>query len=237
MGQKIRPDSFRLGITKSWISRWFFKGSYQPFLEADETIRRVIRREVNQSGIAEITIDRTTGGCRVTVRAARPGIIIGRGGEGINRLRQQLNQALSKLKLPPSVSPPLNLDIEELKRNDVSAAHTAQQIAWDLEKRLRFRRVVKKYIDQAMHGRDVRGVKIKVAGRLDGAEIARREWFAKGTIPLQTLRVNIEYGEATAFTTFGTIGIKVWVNKGEVAFLSAAPAPRESKSISERRIS
>jgi len=235
MGQKIKPDSFRLGITKPWISRWFFKNGYESFLKADETIRRVIRHEVGQGGIAEIIIERTAGECRVTVRAARPGLIIGRGGEGINHLRQHLDAALKKLNLPASSSSPLNLDIEELKRNDVSASHLAQQIAWDLEKRLRFRRVVKKHLDQAMHGRDVKGVKIRVSGRLDGAEIARNEWFVKGAIPLQTLRVNVEYGEATAFTTFGTVGIKVWVNKGEVFPSSAAAAP--SRSETDRRYS
>lgn len=214
MGQKIRPDSFRLGIIKPWRSRWFFKGSYRGLLEEDETIRRVVRQQISAGGIADIIIERTAGECRVAIRAARPGLIIGRGGQGIEDLRKAITKALKKIN--PKENFPLSLNIEELKRNEIAASYLAQQVAWDLEKRMRFRRVVKKYIDLSMQGRDVKGVKIKVAGRLDGAEIARTEWFVKGTIPLQTLRADIDYGEATAFTTYGTIGIKVWVNKGEI---------------------
>ena len=216
MGQKIRPDSYRLGIIKPWISRWFLKEGYPEALKQDETIRTIINKKVSAGGISSIEIERTAGVCKVNICAARPGLIIGRGGQGIEDLKSALEKALKKLSKDKKKKFSLNINIEELKRMEISSNHIAQQIAWDLEKRFKFRRTVKKYIDQINQNRDVLGVKIRVSGRLDGAEIARSEWFAKGTIPLQTIRANIDYGEATAFTTFGTVGIKVWVNKGEI---------------------
>jgi len=216
MGHKIRPDSLRLGIIKPWKSRWFFKGGYKENLEQDEIIRNIIKKKISSGGIVSIDIERARGDCRVNIRASRPGLIIGRAGAGIEDLNKAIQKSLQKALNVPGKKFPLNINIEELKRTEVSAVLSAQQIAWDLEKRFKFRRTMKKYIEQILQNRDVKGVKIKISGRLDGAEIARSEWTVKGTIPLQTLRADIDYGEATAFTTFGTIGIKVWINKGEI---------------------
>jgi small subunit ribosomal protein S3 len=224
MGQKINPQSLRLGIVKPWPVRWFFampgstseggKKSYRKLLEEDEAIRKVIREKIAAAGIAGVDIERTYNSTRLTIRAARPGFIIGRGGKGIEEFTKALEAALAKLrgKKPHSLS----VNIEELKRSEVSAAHVAQQIAWDLEKRLPFRRVMNKHLDQMAQNKDVKGAKILVGGRLNGAEISRREWKATGSIPLQTLRANIDYGRATAFCSYGTLGVKVWIYKGEV---------------------
>lgn len=222
MGQKIHPQSFRTGITKPWPARWFFglrrgadgKRAYTRFLQEDELIRDIVKQKVGLAGIAALDIERTSAALRVIIRAARPGLIIGRGGKGIEELSKAIDVALRAL---PGAKPlPLSLNVEELKRTDVSAAYTAQQIAWDLEKRMRFRMVIRKQLDTLMQNRDVKGAKILVGGRLDGAEIARTEAKMKGSLPLQTLRANIDYGTATAFTTYGTIGVKVWIYKGDI---------------------
>lgn len=218
MGQKIRPDSYRLGIVHPWNARWFSRGSFKRLLQEDEIIRNVIYKRIATAGIAHIDIERTQNACRIFIRAARPGLIIGRGGQGITDLTKAIESSLKHFyhKEKITVKPvALNLNIEELKRSSVAAANIAQNMAWDLEKRLPFRRTMKKAIDSVMQNREVKGVKIKLSGRLDGGEIARREWLAKGKLPLQTLRAHIDYGEATAFTTYGTIGIKVWIHKGE----------------------
>ena len=217
MGQKIRPDSFRLGINKPWLSRWFFKNRPAKLLAQDETIRTVINQQMNKGGITNIEIERTVGRTKIIIHAARPGLIIGRGGENIAALEKSLNKAL--VKLDPSAADkkfPLNINIEEIKRGDVSASLIAQQIAWDIAKRFRYRRTIKKYLEQAAENRNVKGVKIKISGRLDGAEIARSERLVRGKIPLQTIRSDIDYGQTTAFTNTGTIGIKVWLYKGDI---------------------
>ncbi len=215
MGQKINPNSYRLGITKGWPVRWFLKGGYPQFLEEDEAIRNTINKRISLAGIAAIEIERTQGNLRVFIRAARPGLIIGRGGKGMEDLNKAITLALQKVRKTQS-KVALSLSVEELKRSEVSSKYIAQQIAWDLEKRIRFRRTMKKYLEQILQNRDVKGAKIALGGRLDGNEIARREHLAKGSLPLQTLRANIDYGTATAFTTYGTIGIRVWIYKGEI---------------------
>jgi small subunit ribosomal protein S3 len=215
MGQKINPNSFRLGVVRNWPVRWFLKDGYGKYLEEDEAIRKTINKKIGEAGVSAVEIERTQGGLRVFIRAARPGFVIGRGGKGIEELNIAIANALRKVrKTKAPVN--LNLNVEELKRSEVSAQYVAQQIAWDLEKRMKFRRTMKKYLEQVEQNRDVKGVKIFLSGRLDGNEIARREWLAKGSIPLQTLRADIDYGTATARTTAGAIGIKVWINKGEI---------------------
>lgn len=224
MGQKIHPVSFRTGITRNWSSRWFLADkraknssilkSYKTFLEEDEVIRKVIHDKVAQAGIASIEIDRTSNTLKVIIRAARPGFIIGRGGKGIEELSGHIEKALAKLRKNPVKG--LSVDIEELKRTEVSAAHIAQQIAFDIEKRIPFRQALRKNIEQLSQNKDVKGAKIAFSGRLDGGEIARREWKAVGSLPLQTLRADIDYAHGTAFTTYGTVGIKVWIYRGEV---------------------
>ena len=215
MAQKINPTSFRSGITKNWPVRWFLKGGYEQFLKEDEAIRSVIETKIALAGVSAVEIERTQGNLRVFIRAARPGFIIGRGGKGMEDLEKAIVKAIEKVR-PNKAPVHLRLNVEELKRSEVASAYIAQQIAWDLEKRMPFRRTMKKYFEQVLQNRDVKGAKIFLSGRLDGNEIARRERLAKGSLPLQTLRADIDYGTATARTTYGTIGIKVWIYKGEV---------------------
>ena len=215
MGQKINPNSYRLGVSKGWPVRWFLKGGYPQFLEEDEAIRNTINKKIALAGVAAIEIERTQGNLRVFIRAARPGLIIGRGGKGMEDLNKDVIAALQKVRKTASKIA-LSLNVEELKRTEVSSRYVAQQIAWDLEKRIRFRRTMKKYLEQIMQNRDVKGAKVALAGRLDGNEIARREHLSQGSLPLQTLRADIDYGTSTAFTTYGTIGIRVWIYKGEI---------------------
>jgi small subunit ribosomal protein S3 len=241
MGQKVNPTSFRLGINRQWPSRWFFapksgaasvgKYPYAKYLAEDEAIRKVIKRKISQAGVAAVEIERTSNKLRVLIKAARPGLIIGQGGKGIEELSRAIEAVLEKLRGATAKDPKqhahLSVNVEELKRSEVSAVHTAEQIAWDLEKRMRFRRLIKKYLDQVMQNRSVKGAKILLAGRLDGAEIARREWLRQGALPLQTLRSDIDYGQATAYTTYGTIGIKVWIYRGQVFDAKKKSSTRE----------
>jgi len=223
MGHKINPLSFRIGITKNWSSRWFFsptkkidgKKAYAKFLEEDELIRNTINEKIDKAGITDIVIERTSNKLKVKIKAAKPGFIIGRGGKGIEDLTILIEKRLGKLR---GSKEPLNLsmDVEELKRSEISSTYIAQQIAWDFEKMMGFRRTIKKYLEQLSQSREVKGAKILVSGRLDGAEIARTEALRFGALPLQNLRADIDYGGVTAFTTYGTIGIKVWLYKGEV---------------------
>lgn len=222
MGKKIRPDSYRLGILDNWQARWFSLKNARTWLEEDEKIRKVIMEKIGQAGIAKIEIERTPDKYKIFIKASRPGLIIGRGGKGIEELTKLLEKAI-KSKVA------LSLNVEELKRTEVSAAQVAQSVAWDLEKRIKFRRTLKKYLDVMIQNKEVQGAKIMVAGRLDGADIARREHLQKGKLPLGTLRARIDYAAATAFTTYGSIGIKVWIYKGEsFTSLSASQASGES---------
>jgi len=218
MAQKIKPTALRTGIIKNWKSRWFPKNlDFKKFLEEDVLIREMIYKKIKNAGIDSIEIERTGNKYKISVKAARPGLIIGRGGKGIEDLTKALEAALKKLRAQEVKNKIfISLNIEELKRFDVSASVVSQNVAWDMGKRMPFRRTIKKYLEQVLQNREVRGAKIKVSGRLDGAEIARTEQLAKGRLPLQTLRADIDYGEATAFTTYGTVGVKVWIYKGEI---------------------
>lgn len=218
MAQKIKPNAYRLGLTVPWSSRWFFKKSLRYFLAEDQLIRTVVRKKILQAGIAGVDIERTTDSIRVNVRASRPGLIIGRGGKGIEELKEAVIKAIRALRRKNKIAEKfsLNVNIEELKRFEVSAPVLAQQFAFDLEKRLPYRRNMKRLLETIMQNRDVKGAKIKVGGRLDGAEISRSDGLTLGKMPLQTLRANIDYGEATAFTTYGTVGIKLWIYKGDI---------------------
>jgi len=219
MGQKIKPNSLRIGITKGWLANWLPKKfNFKNLLEEDVLIRETIKEKIANAGIDRILIEKTGNNCRILIRAARPGLIIGRGGKGIEELTKLLDNRLKKLRKEKGISGAisLSLNIEEIKRSEVSANVVAQNIAWDLEKRLPFRRIIKRYLEQVLQNREVQGAKILVKGRLNGAEIARDEHLEKGKLPLQTLRANIDYGEATAFTTFGTVGVKTWIYKGEI---------------------
>lgn len=219
MGQKINPQSFRIGIIKNWPVRWFLADksrlNYAKYLAEDEVIRKIIREKLNQAGIASVEIERTINNLKVMIKAARPGFIIGRGGKGIEDFTKALEDSLKKVRQTKN-RVAVSVNVEELKRSEIAAPYVAQQIAWDLEKRLPFRRAMKKYLEQVMQNREAKGAKIVLSGRLNGAEIAREESLKNGALPLQNLRADIDYGQATAFTTYGTIGVKVWIYKGEV---------------------
>ena len=220
MGHKIKPNSLRLGILRGWNSRWIGdREKTRRFLEEDVLIRKIISSKLSQAGIVSINIERTVNAYRVFIKAARPGLIIGRGGKGIEDLNREVIKSIVKLRKKNKISeavPNISLNVSELPRGDVSAQVVADNIGSDLQRRFKFRRTIKKYLDETMAMRGVKGIKIKVGGRLDGAEIARVEWLTAGSLPLTTLRADVDYGESTAFTTYGTIGIKVWVYKGEV---------------------
>lgn len=210
MARKINPNSFRLGIIKDWDSRWINTKHAGKWLAQDESIRELIMKRIGLAGIARIEIERTPDKYKIFIKASKPGIIIGRGGKGIETLTKELEKSLNDKKIH------LMLNIEELKRTEISSAVVSQNAAWDLEKRMKFRRTMKRHIEQTMQNREVKGTKMMMSGRLDGNEIARTEQIHKGKLPLSTLRANIDYGTATAVTTYGTIGIKVWIYKGDV---------------------
>ncbi len=214
MGQKVNPVAFRLGGTQNWKSRWFTTKRYQEFLKEDYLIRNFLTTKLVKAGVDRIEIERSANFLEVIIQAARPGLIIGRGGSGIEDLKKEVRSLLArKLKKPLKMD--LRLSVEEVKDADIRAAVVGQGMVEQLEKRLPFRRVLRQTIERVAQSRDVQGVKIMVGGRLDGNEIARREWLRKGSIPLQTMRADIDYAQTTAFTTYGTIGIKVWVYKKE----------------------
>jgi small subunit ribosomal protein S3 len=218
MAQKIKPTSLRLGITKPWKSQWFFKRTLRFFIEEDHLIRKVIKGKILASGIDGIEIERTGEAIKVTIRSARPGLIIGRGGKGIEDLKDALLKSIRALRRKNKFkgNPALNLNVEEIKRMELSASVLAQQMAFDIEKRVPYRMVMKRHLEIMKQNRSVKGAKVRIAGRLNGAEIARRDSLHFGQMPLQTLRANVDYGEAVAYTTYGTIGIKVWLYKGEI---------------------
>jgi len=218
MARKIRPNSFRLGLTFNWRNRWFLKKNLSYLLEEDYLLRKEIEKRIIRAGIAGIEIERLGNLCKIFIKASRPGLIIGRGGKEIEELKKAIEEVISNFRRQKKIKeiPELNLNVEELKRTEISAQVEAQNIAFDLERRLRFRRVMKQHLDAISQNKTVKGAKIHLAGRLDGAEIARKEWLAKGRMPLTNLRADIDYGEATAFTVYGTIGIKVWIYKGEI---------------------
>ncbi len=208
MGQKICPIGLRIGITKSWDSKWYAeKQKYTRLLHEDMEIRDLIKREFYQSGISKIEIERAASEkVRAVIHAARPGMIIGRRGQEIESLRRKLGTMTGK---------DIYLDIREVKRPEIDAQLVAENIALQLERRIAYRRAMKRVMASAIR-LGALGIKVTVAGRLGGAEIARKEWYREGRVPLATLRADIDYGFAEARTTFGVIGIKVWIFKGEV---------------------
>lgn len=238
MGHKIKPTAFRTGVIKDWTARWFPKKvSFKEYLEEDVMIRKIIADKIGAAGIDYVAIERFGDSIRIHIKAAKPGLIIGRGGKGIEDLSKLLDKKVSAIRKKNGSKKltGISMNIEELKRFDVSAAVTGYNIARDLERRMPFRRILKKTLESLMQTREVKGAKIRVSGRLNGAEIARTEQLAKGTIPLQTIRADIDYAEATAYTTYGTIGVKVWINKGEVfKGKEQEPVKRQSRPAEHR---
>lgn len=211
MGQKAHPKSLRLGINIGWASRWFRTSKdYVDSLRQDVQIREFVRKEWKGAGISDVDIERSAGFVRIIVRTARPGMVIGRGGSGIEDMTSKL-----KANFFAATKVQLKVDIQEVRNYEEDALLLAQNVAEQLEKRMPFRRVLKSSIDQVKKNKNLFGVKIQVSGRLGGAEMSRSERLSYGTIPLHTLRANIDYGYTIAHTTYGTIGVKVWLYKGE----------------------
>ncbi|HEX5429617.1 MAG TPA: 30S ribosomal protein S3 [Patescibacteria group bacterium] len=208
MGQKVNANSLRLNITDTWKSRWLSKTNFSKFLEEDTRIRAFLSKELKKAGLVRIDIERFANTTAITIKTTKPGMIIGKGGGGIEDLKKKLAKHLG-YKLD------VKINIEEVRDVNLQAQVIAQDIADQIERRIAFRRAMKQSIERIMEAGAL-GVKIECAGRLGGAEIARTERLFKGKLPLHTLRANIDFARITAYTTYGTIGVKVWINKGEV---------------------
>jgi len=220
MGQKINPVGLRLGINRTWSSRWFAgRGDYGKLLHEDLAIRSYLMKELVQAGISKVVIERPHKKCRVTIHSARPGLIIGKKGADIEKLRKKL-QDMTKADT--------SLNIVEVRKPEVDAALIAQSIAQQLERRVAFRRAMKRAVQSAMR-LGAEGIRINCSGRLGGAEIARMEWYREGRVPLHTLRADIDYATAEAKTVYGICGVKVWVFKGEI--LEHDPQASERRSL------
>lgn len=206
MGQKTHPIGFRLGVNKTWASRWFSVREYSNFLHEDLKLREFLKKKLNHAGVAKVDIERLANKVKINIHTARPGIVIGKKGTGIDQLRAEV-QKLSKSEV--------FINIMEVRKAEADAQLIAASVADQLQKRIAFRRAMKKAMSQAFKF-GVKGIKIQCAGRLGGAEIARTERYAEGSVPLHTLRADIDYGFAEAYTTYGQIGVKVWVYKGEI---------------------
>jgi small subunit ribosomal protein S3 len=213
MGQKVHPYGFRLGYTKGWRSRWFAGSGYADLVAEDLKLKSELRNKLRSAGISSIELDRPGNKLRVAIRTARPGIIIGRRGSEIEKLKQDL-QTKTKREV--------YIDIQEVHRPELDAQLVAESVAMQIEKRVAFRRAMRKAVDSALRF-GCKGIKIMVAGRLNGKEIARSEWHLQGRLPLQTLRADIDYGFSEAHTTYGVIGVKCWVYKGDLLDHQIAP--------------
>jgi small subunit ribosomal protein S3 len=231
MGQKIHPIGFRLGVQKNWTSRWYANSkSFPAMLNSDIKVREFLKKKLSHAAVSKIVIERPAKNAKITIHSARPGIVIGKKGEDIETLRSSLQGLMGV---------PVHLNIEEVRKPEIDATLIAESIAQQLEKRVMFRRAMKRAMQNAMR-LGAQGIKIMSSGRLNGIEIARTEWYREGRVPLHTLRADIDYGVAEASTTYGIIGIKVWVFKGEVfdnkgeqpvvAPVAAEPEKRARKS-------
>ena len=212
MGQKVHPYGFRLGVIRSWLSIWYQDKTYAQWLHEDIKIRRYIKDKLKHASISEIEVERAASKCKIIVRTARPGIIIGKRGAGVETLKNEVQKLTSNAVF---------IDIQEVRKAETNAQLVAENIATQLERRVAFRRAMKKALTTAIKF-GAKGIKVECAGRLGGAEMSRREKYRAGRVPLHTLRADIEYGFAEANTTYGIIGVKTWIFKGEV--LKKAPA-------------
>ncbi len=206
MGQKVHPYGFRLGFNKPWRSRWFSKGNYAELLQEDLELKEGLREQLKSAGVSSIEVDRPGNKLRVTIRTSRPGIIIGRKGAEIEKLKTALAKKTKR---------EVFIDIQEVHKPELDAQLVSESIALQLEKRVAFRRAMRKAVDSALRF-GCKGIKVRVSGRLNGAEIARSEWYLQGQLPLHTLRADIDYGFSEAHTTYGIIGVKAWLYKGEI---------------------
>ncbi len=207
MGQKVHPIGIRLGIIKDWSSKWYADGrNYADYLNTDLKVRSFIKKELKQASVSEVRIERPARNARIIIHTARPGIVIGKKGEDIDKLRT---------KVAKMMGIPVHISVEEIRKPEIDANLVAMNIAQQLERRIMFRRAMKRAVGNAMR-LGAQGIRINVSGRLNGAEIARKEWYREGRVPLHTLRADIDYGFAESHTTYGIIGIKVWIFKGEI---------------------
>ena len=206
MGQKTHPRGFRLGVIKPWRSRWYAERTFSDLLREDETIRKYMHQRLSHAAVAQVEIDRKPQKIVVTVHTARPGVVIGKQGAEVDKLRDELAH-LTKSEV--------SINVEEIKRPELDAQLVADSIAHQLQQRISFRRAMKRAVQSAMRA-GAEGIRVKVSGRLGGAEIARTEGYHEGRVPLHTLRADIDYATSTAKTTYGTIGVKTWIFKGEV---------------------
>ncbi len=212
MGHKVHPYVFRLGYTTDWKSRWFNRKKYKEYLRQDYYLREFIFSRLKQAAVNDIEIKRSANSINITIQAARPGIIIGRGGAGIQEIKREI---IKKIFKGQTKGLDIKIDIEELKKSETYARIVAQNIAEQLERRMPFRRVMKQTLDKVVQNPEVKGVKVWISGRLGGTEMAREEWLKIGEVPLQTIRADIDYAQVNAYTTYGVIGVKVWIYKGE----------------------
>src|SRR5215216_3745376 len=207
MGQKVNPIGLRLGINRTWDSRWYAgKNEYSKLVHEDMAIRDALMKQLKQAAVSKIVIERPHRKCRVTIHSARPGVVIGKKGADIEKLKSDVQKYTTD---------EVHLNIVEIRKPEIDAKLVAENIAQQLERRVAFRRVMKRSVQTAMR-LGALGIRITCSGRLGGAEIARVEWYREGRVPLHTLRADIDYGVATAFTTYGTCGVKVWIFKGEI---------------------
>ncbi len=223
MGHKVNPIGLRLGINRTWNSRWYADRDYGDLLHEDLQIREFLEKRLQNAGLSKIVIERPAKKARVTIHTARPGVVIGKKGADIERLRVALGRMTKS---------DVNLNIVEIRKPEIDAKLVADNIAQQLERRVAFRRAMKRAVQSAMR-LGALGIRINVGGRLGGAEIARTEWYREGRVPLHTLRADIDYGEATAKTTYGTCGVKVWVFKGEIM---AHDPMAQDKRLAEERV-
>ncbi len=206
MGQKVNPVGLRLGINRTWDSRWYANKDYVPLLQQDLEIRRFLEKRLPQAGISRIVIERPAKRARITIHAARPGVVIGKKGQEIDQLRKELARMCGG---------DVQLNIVEVRKPELDARLVAENIAQQLQRRVTFRRAMKRAVQSAMR-LGAQGIKVECGGRLGGAEIARSEWYREGRVPLHTLRADIDFARATAFTPYGTCGVKVWIFRGEI---------------------
>jgi len=214
MGHSVHPYSFRIGILRDWKSRWFKNRVYRQFLKSDILIREWLEGRLRGMYIANIEIERGQNEMNLILKTSRPGLLIGRGGEGIEKLRKEISGKAEKLNL--NLPKNFKISVQEIKSPETHSKIVAQMIAEDLEKRMNFRRVLNQSLEKVMANRDVKGVKVALSGRLDGAEMARYEWLKRGQVPLTTLRADIDFARERAHLPYGDIGIKVWIYKGEI---------------------
>src|SRR5271157_1805270 len=207
MGQKVNPIGLRLGINRTWDSRWYAgKNEYGKLLHEDKKIREELQKQLKQAAVSRIVIERPHKKCRITIHSARPGVVIGKKGADIEKLKNEVQRYTTD---------EVHLNIVEIRKPEIDSKLVAENIAQQLERRVAFRRVMKRAVQSAMR-LGALGIRITCSGRLGGAEIARMEWYREGRVPLHTLRADVDYGVATAFTTYGTCGVKVWIFKGEI---------------------